>query len=312
MRPSCRLTVVMLSMAVVLLLVAAWPGSAPRPQIDRAWQVQVVAHRGGLIERPDSTLAAYDHAVAVGADWLELDIHLSADGVPVIIHDETVDRTTNGQGRVAEMTLARLQRLDAAYRWPEDIPKTERPFASTDTRNDWRGSGLTVLTLDEFLDRYRTQRLMIEIKPPGETAVEAVLAVLKQHGRKPSVIIASFHQDTIDAVRSRSPEIATVASPAEARRFVLLANLGLARFWPRTADALALPPTMGQRTLLNARVVDAARRHGVPLHVWTINDPEQWDQLIELGVDGILTDRPEALMAHLRSRRLAPIDRNDR
>lgn len=165
-RRSSRIALLVLGLSLLLALVAAWPRPAQSPEIDHFWRVQIVAHRGGLIERPDSTLAAYDHAVKIGADWLELDVHLSTDGVPVILHDDTVDRTTNGHGRVAELTLAELRRLDAGYRWPEDMPASERHFVEPAEDRRWRGQGLAILTLDEFLGRYREHRLMIEIKPP--------------------------------------------------------------------------------------------------------------------------------------------------
>lgn len=301
-----RPALVVLAAALLLSLVAAWPRSVELPDIEGLWRVQVVAHRGGLIERPDSTVAAFDHAVAVGATWLELDVHLSADGIAVVIHDDTVDRTTNGTGAVSDLTLDELRLLDAGYRWPEDMAPAERRFAAAHQEPVWRGQGLGILTLDEFLARYTRHRLMIEIKPPGDDVVAAVLNDISRHGRERSVLIASFDQDTLDKVRRLAPEIATVASAGEARLFLAFASLGLARFWPRRADALAIPPSLGERRLLTPRVVRAARSIGLPVYVWTINDAETWDQLIDKGVDGILTDRPQALTEHLERRRGAP------
>ncbi len=291
------------SLAMLVLAVAAWPRPAEWPHIEKLWRVQVIAHRGGLIERPDSTVAAFDHAVAVGSHWLELDIHLSADGVPVVIHDDTVDRTTNGSGPVSKLTLAELRALDAGYRWPFDMTPGERQFGPYSDAYVWRGRGQQILTLEEVLNRYPDHRLLIEIKPPGDEVIEAVMDLIAEHERQGSVLLASFHQQTLASLRRAAPELATVASASEARSFVILSSLGLARFWPRHADVLAIPPTLGERRLLTPRLVRAARSIGVPVYVWTINDEATWDELIDLGVDGILTDRPEALKRHLQQRR---------
>ena len=252
----------------------------------------VMAHRGGAGLWPENTAHAFTQAVALGADVLEMDLHGTADGALVIIHDATVERTTNGAGRVSALSLAELKRLDAGYRWTGDGGRTF-PF---------RGKGITVPTLGEVLDAFPRVRLNIDIKQAQPSLVEPFCRMLGERGAKGRVTVASFGSETLAEFRRACPGVGTAASREEV---VALAGewragrggeAGKARL-PRVVQ---VPETLGGHRWLTPELVAAAHRGGVEVHVWTVNDEEGMRRMIALGVDGIITDYPDKLLALLR------------
>lgn len=249
------------------------------------------AHQGGAREGPSSTLEAMRRAVAAGAHALELDVHATADGELVVCHDETVDRTTEGSGRISEMTLAAVQALDNAYWWsPGEVVDHER--------GPWplRGQGHGIVTVHEVLDSFPGVYLNFDLKEPG---YEAALAdVLRAHGRIDDVIVASFHDEATDRFRKCAPEIATSAGTQATAAFYSAVREGAV---PRDLPyaALQVPPTYGDTVIVDERFVAAAHEAGVAVHVWTIDEADEMRRLVELGVDGIITDCPSILAAVL-------------
>jgi glycerophosphoryl diester phosphodiesterase len=253
--------------------------------------IQVIAHRGGAELRPENTLAAFAHAVSIGADVLETDIRATADGALVCLHDATVDRTTDGRGRVDSMTLAELQKLDAGYRWTNDDGRTH-PF---------RGRGIHVPTLQEVFQRLPAQRLNLEMKRVEPVLADPLCALIRRSGMTQRVLVASMDVATIEAFRRACPEVATSMSRNEALTFFGLQRAWLGAVYSPPVQALQVPYYYGGSTVPTPGFVAAARRKNFKLHVWTINDDARMRELIELGVDGIVTDRPDRLLA-LRSR----------
>lgn len=255
-----------------------------------------IAHQGGNLERPDETEESFRHGLEAGADILELDVHLSADGYLIVIHDSTVNRTTNGNGRISEMNLPELKNLDAGFWWPyhsnDDVAKESVP---ADQEFPWRNRRLQLLTLDEVLDQFPDVPLNIEIKSGGEQAALATWRVLDKTDRLDDVLIVSSDPTILKAFREISPETATGADRGEVLRFWLLGRFGLAGFAGVKATALQVPVSQGKLTVITKGFIRRAHRHGMAVHAWTINDEEEMRRLIEMGVDGIITDLPTTL-----------------
>ncbi|HEX8632622.1 MAG TPA: glycerophosphodiester phosphodiesterase [Pyrinomonadaceae bacterium] len=251
----------------------------------------VMAHRGGAGLWPENTAHAFAQAAALGADVLEMDLHSTADGALVVVHDATVDRTTNGAGRVSALTLAELKRLDAGYRWTNDGGRTH-PF---------RGKGITVPTLREVLDAFPQARLNIDIKGAQPSLVKSFCRMLGETRATARVTVASFNSETLAEFRRECPDVSTAAGTEEvfALSSELQAGRGLAGGRARFR-VVQVPETIGGRVWLTAELVAAAQRAGLEVHVWTVNDEASMRRLLALGVDGIITDYPDKLLALLR------------
>lgn len=253
--------------------------------------VQVIAHRGGAHEVPENTLVAFGHAQMVEADMVELDVHLTADGHVVVLHDETVDRTTDGRGRVAEMSLEEVTALDAGFHFSPD--GVSHPF---------RGLGLRVPTLDEVLAGFPDMPLLIELKTNDPRLADAVARLLETHDAGGRVIVASFHQDVLDRFRARAPHVPTGMTEREALVFVLLERFGLAFLYPDPppASALQVPERYGLLPVASEDLIERAAERGLPVYVWTVNDEAAMRRWATLGAAGIITDRPSVLVRILR------------
>ncbi len=248
--------------------------------------VQVIAHRGGAGLRPENTLLAFEHAVALGADMLEMDARVTADGVLVALHDATVDRTTDGQGAVDTLTLAALQKLDAAYRWSPDGGRS----------TPLRGQGVRVPALAEVFARFPRTRMVVEIKPPDPALAVNLCELIRRKDVTQWVLIASFHDTVLQAFRERCPEVSTSMGPGEVRLFYLASLVYLSDAISPAAQALQIPYGFGERVLATPQVAAAARGRNLALHVWTVNDAARMRALLGIGVDGIMTDRPDLLL----------------
>jgi glycerophosphoryl diester phosphodiesterase len=257
------------------------------------------AHQGGAREAPSSTLLALRQAVAAGADSLELDVHATRDRQLVVCHDATVDRTTNGSGDIASLTLSQLQRLDNAYWWvPGEVVAAGRPEAEY----VYRGRApldpsLRVATLREVLEEFPDVLLNLDIKQtaPAVKPYEAELAgLLRSYGRADDVIVASFHDQATNVFAQVALEIPTSYGTLGTAQFVHAVRTGVDPPVGRHV-ALQLPVTLQGVILVDEDLVSAAHRVGVAVHVWTIDDAAEMARLVELDVDGIMTDRPTVL-----------------
>ncbi len=246
----------------------------------------VIAHRGGAHLRPENTLPAFDHAVALGADVLEMDLRSTADGHIVVFHDETVERTTNGNGFVHALTLDALKSLDAAYH-----------FTDQDGGNGWRGQGVQVPTLAEVLERYPAQRMSVEIKQREPSLVNTLCAQLAD--KRDHVLVASFIDEEINRFREVCPDFLTSASTPEITWFVTYQTLGVSKLFTSTVNTLQIPREKYGFNLLKRSLVRDAGRWGMAVEYWTLNDVEAMRSAIESGARGIVTDRPDVLLAEL-------------
>ncbi len=246
----------------------------------------VLAHRGGADLAPENTMAAFQNAVDLGVDILELDVHTTADGTVVVIHDESVDRTTDGTGAVHDSTLADLRQLDAGYDFSPDNGQTF-PF---------RGQGIGIPTLEEVFAAFPDMRINIEIKQSDPPIEAAVLEVIERAGAQQRVLVGSEYDDVMARFRSLAPDIATSAATNEVRNFYLAQLLRVSAIYRPLADAFQVPEYSGSTHVVTPSFVDAAHHHGVKVHVWTVNDAETMQRLLDIGVDGIITDRPDVAL----------------
>jgi glycerophosphoryl diester phosphodiesterase len=240
----------------------------------------IYAHRGGAALRPENTIEAFDHGMACGADGLEFDVHLSKDGVVVIHHDDTLERTTSGRGRVLDLTAAELGRLDACCH-----------FGSGDGF-PFRDRGIGVPTLRDVLRRYPTAQLIVELKVGGAQLARSVVDEVKAAGAIERVSIGSFYPDALEAVRRYEPAIATGAAKEETRWALYRSWIGL-DIHPSGYREFQVPEWAGMTPIVTRRFVDAAHRAGLPVKVWTVNGADDMRRLLSKGVDGIITDRPD-------------------
>jgi glycerophosphoryl diester phosphodiesterase len=244
---------------------------------------RLFGHRGAAGILPENTLPSFARAVADGARYLELDVHATADGRVVVIHDSTVDRTTDGSGAVRELSLAEITRLDAGARFQS--PEGDRSFG---------GRGARIPTLEEVLSGFPDIPLNIEVKPPDPEVVDRVVDLLVSHGATARVLLASARDDLMPAIRRRCLPlgIPTNLASGEVADFVgRVADARLGDYRP-PGDALQVPPEWHGIELITAATVRAAHAVGLEVHAWTINTAAEMDRLLDLGVDGIMTDLP--------------------
>jgi glycerophosphoryl diester phosphodiesterase len=241
---------------------------------------RVFAHRGGCALGPENTIAAFDLGMAAGADGLELDVHLSADGLPVVCHDDTLDRTTDATGWVRARTAAELAGVDAGCRFVDESGAF--PF---------RGRGIGVPSLVAVLERYPDALLIVEMKEDTVAIGEAVARTVRAAGAAERVCAAGYGQLALDAARAALPEMASSASYPEAR---LAVYRSLAR-WPiRSAryDAFQVPERAGLVRILSPRFIRDVHRAGQRVQAWTIDDEGDMQRLLRWGVDGLISNRP--------------------
>jgi len=246
----------------------------------------LIAHRGGGKLRPEETLPAFENAAALGADVLELDVHSTLDGEVVCIHDDTVDRTTDGSGAVHDHTFAELEKLDAGYHFSPD----------GGTTHPWRGKGLTVPKLGDVLDAHPTAWFSIEIKQTTPDIVDAVLTLIDAKGAAGRVVLVSFSDDVVLDIRQKRPDVLTGMALGEMLALNAVTDETEASYQPPTR--IVQPPS----NVVTADLVARANRLGLRLHAWTINERSEMEAQLDLGTHGIMTDDP-ALLAEVIAER---------
>lgn len=244
-----------------------------------------IAHRGASGTHPENTIEAFRAARAAGAQGFELDVHRSADGEIVVIHDGTLDRTTDGRGEVRTRTLAELQAFDAGARFTVDGGRT-RPFL---------GTGVRIPTLREVCETFPGVPLIVEIKQ-GEPHLEPDLArILRETGAAERALVFSLDQEPVGRYRALGRDRPTGYGPAEVADFLRRLQSGDWMGYRPEALAFAVPVRHESTQIISASFLEAAHRFGREVYVWTVNEPQQMHALLDLGVDGLISDFPERL-----------------
>ena len=246
----------------------------------------VIAHRGGRSLGPEGTMYTFERAVALGVDVLEMDLRVTGDHKLVVLHDATVDRTTEGTGEVVNFTLSDLKSLDAGFRWSPD----------NGTSFPLRAKSIQIPTLEEVLEAFPQVRMNIEIKGSNPAVATSLCDLIQKHNMTADVMVACFEADLLKQFRGQCPRVATSAGFAEAFTFYFLQKLHLQSVFSPTALALQVPEKYGDLRVVDREFIAAAHQRNLRVHVWTVNKEDDMCRLTKLGVDGIITDYPQQLM----------------
>lgn len=252
---------------------------------------RIFAHRGASGDFPENTLPSFAAAADLGVAYIELDVHMTRDGRIVVAHDDDLERVAGQAGRIAELSFDEISSYDAGYNFVAP-GRGGFPF---------RGQGVRVPELAEVFARCPRQRFVIEIKQTAPSLVPALLAVIEAAGMAARVLVASEDQRPIDEMREAASGIPTNLPTAETGELFRSLAPGAEPYRPRGA-ALQIPPEYHGWKLATAESVAAAHRLGLEVHVWTVNEPAAMRALLEIGVDGIITDFPDRALALVAAR----------
>jgi glycerophosphoryl diester phosphodiesterase len=244
----------------------------------------VFAHRGGAKLGPENTMPAFARGFAAGADGFECDVRLSRDGVPMVIHDATLDRTTDRTGPVAALTAAELARVDATCRFTPDADVV------------WASPPAGLAPLAEALDAFPTARFIIELKDDSADLARAAVDVVRAAAAGSRVCLGSFNPEVLRAVRATGPELATSASEPEARWLLYRSYLRVPRLGRSPFVALQVPEVAGRLRVTSPRFFRHVHREGCLAQVWTVDRPDDVRRLFDWGADGVITDRPDLVV----------------
>lgn len=255
--------------------------SGPKPR--------VIGHRGAAGVAPENTLISFERAIAAGAEIVELDVHATKDGEVVIIHDETVERTTDGRGTLKALSLAEIQKLDAGYRF-------------TDAQGDYpfRGKGIVIPTLESLFRNFPEIKAIIEIKQLDPPIVKTVVNTIRRCGKESDVLLATEHDEVMRDIRREVGTDATWTTGfcrGEVAAFVDWLSRGAGTNYRPLGSALQIPPEAEGVKLVTGETLAAAHALGLEIFVWTINEAAEIERLLKLGADGIITDYPARLRA---------------
>jgi glycerophosphoryl diester phosphodiesterase len=255
--------------------------SVDHPPVFKTDRPLIFAHRGGARLAPENTLAAIDNGIKLGSDGLEIDVQLSSDGIPVVIHDPTLDRTTNRTGPVRHFTAAELARVDAGFHF------------EVDSRFPFRGQGIGIPRLDEVLKRHPGARVIIEMKGGEPALARAVADAVITAGAVDRVCVSSFQQTSIDTIRAEHPAITTSASVREARWTL---HRSWVR-WPWVSEqpyfAFQVPEHTRRLRVVSPAFVRQVHKQGQVVQVWVVNERSDIHRWLDWGIDGIISDRPD-------------------
>lgn len=278
--------------AALALLLAGCTASVPATNPYVSGRTLNIAHQGGEHLWPSNTMTAYRGAVQLGADMLEIDLHATRDGALVLSHDETLDRLTDTKGRIQDLTLAEVLKADAGYAL---TPAGASGFP-------FRGQGVQVAQLRDTLREFPNTPMIIELKQVSPSIAAPFCAELRRAGATGRVIAASFSEAALNEFRRVCPEVMTSMTEAELRPLVLLSKVGLSGLAPAPGQVAQVPVRAGGIEVVTPAFVRAMHARGIAVQVWTINDEAEMRRLRDMGVDGIITDRPDLLKKVLAER----------
>lgn len=258
--------------------------SAERPR--------VFGHRGASGLAPENTLPSFAIAAALGVPYLELDVHGTRDGAIAVMHDDDLDRTTDGNGPIREVAWADVERLDAGFRF--EPQKGVFPY---------RGQGVCVPLLERVVREFADLRFNIEIKQSQPDIVGEVVAILRRCGVAQRTLLAAADDDIMRHIRAAvGSDIVTGSSIGDVSSFFHHLEAGTLDDYDPPGVALQIPTHAGARELVTAASVAAAHAKQLEVHVWTVNEPAEIERLLDLGVDGIMSDLPGLVLQALRRR----------
>ncbi|OPL09656.1 MAG: hypothetical protein AVO33_06505 [delta proteobacterium ML8_F1] len=252
----------------------------------------IFAHRGGRGLYPENTLAAFTGARDLGVDGVEFDLHLTKDAVVVVCHDPTIDRTSNGSGTIAEMTYDELKDYNYAYHFRDD-----------EGDNPYLADPQSLPTLDQVLEVVGGMYLIIEIKEDGINGAhvaDQVARKIREKGLLDRVLVSSFQDEIVDYIHRNYPDIKTSSGEKAITQYARLTSLQLGYFYQATDAAMSLPTTEYGVDLRKFNIIQGLKKRNMAAIYWTVNEAEEMQMLIDLKVDGIITDYPDVLKAIIK------------
>jgi len=248
---------------------------------------RVVAHRGDSKNFPENTIDAFLSAIKMNIDVIETDVHLSKDNVVVIWHDDTLDRNTNGSGRIEDHTLEELLEYDAGYTFSKDGGKTF-PF---------RSKGVKLCTLEEALIKCPNQRFNIDLKTNSLDIVDEFIKIVRENKAENRVCCASFHLSNLLAIRKKAFDILTSVTTKEVKPLLIKQKLNiLPKKLSDRKIIFQVPVSQGFIKVITPRFIKMMHKRGAIIMVWTINDEKEMERLFKMGVDSIMSDDPKKVI----------------
>lgn len=235
---------------------------------------------------PGNTMLFLESVAELGVDGLEMDAHMTRDGHVVLMHDDTVDRTTDGAGLISNMTLEEIKALEVGGNWSQDDGATY----------PYRSQRLQVPTVEEVFQRFPDYPMVIEIKQETPSMADPFCALIREYGMSEKVLVPSFSDQAINEFRAACPEVATAASGDEVRSFVIANFLLATNLLNPAYQAFQVPEESSGIPVVIPHFVNSAQDHNLQVHIWTINDAHDMKRFLEMGVNGIMTDRPDILL----------------
>ncbi|MGE6487873.1 glycerophosphodiester phosphodiesterase [Paenisporosarcina sp. NPDC076898] len=293
------------AIAIAAAGAAAWAGSKaiskPQKREDKeALQYEhpiILAHRGGSLIAPENSMAAFKKAAELGVHGFEIDIRLTKDEEIVVFHDEYVDRTTDGAGRIADMTLSELQAFDLGYQ-----------FINAQQEYEFRGQGETIITLRELFEEFPQMLINIDMKDSPETYEGSLIPsklwrLIEELGAQNRVVVTSFYDEQIDRFNLYAQNtVALGAGENEVRKAYSAYTSQFGHLYHPRADVVQIPVKSGIFPLDGEGFINFLTKLNVPVHYWTINDPQIMERLLKSGAKGIVTDRPDLAITLLADR----------
>jgi glycerophosphoryl diester phosphodiesterase len=262
----------------------------PNTNFFQAAVPRVFGHRGSAGTHPENTLESFRAAVALGVQYLEFDIHMTRDGEVVVSHDDRLERNCGRTGVIREMTYAELAAADAG-----------RMFTLDGATFPFRDKGLRVPRFAEVLAAFPKLRMLVEVKQTAPSVVAPMLDVIDRAEMRRNVLVASEHQQPLDEVRMLAPEIPTNFSYLESGVFIQAMGTRDASYRP-PGDAVQIPRSYESWQLVTPESVEFAHRLGLEVHVWTVNEEAEMSELLDMGVDGLISDYPGRALDVVRRR----------
>ncbi len=293
-----------IALAIAAASAAAWAGSKAisKPQQRESKQALqfdrpvILAHRGGAHLAPEHTMLAFEKAAQLGVDGFEIDIRLTKDEEIIVFHDETVERTTDGYGLVADMTLAELNALNHGYQ-----------FEDLDGTFPYREDKLNVVTLRELLESFPNMLINIDIKDAPDTYEGSLMPsklwrLIEELGAEHRVVVTSFYGEQIDRFNLYAQnQVALGAGESDVRKAFASFSSQFGHLYHPKVDVFQIPPKSGVIALDSPKFIQFLNNLNIPVHYWTINDKDTMNRLINNGAQGIITDRPDMAVELLQN-----------
>ncbi|WP_445479564.1 glycerophosphodiester phosphodiesterase [Lysinibacillus irui] len=293
-----------IALAIAAASAAAWAGSKAisKPQQRESKQALqfdrpvILAHRGGAHLAPEHTMLAFEKAAQLGVDGFEIDIRLTKDEEIIVFHDETIERTTDGYGLVADMTLAELNSLNHGYQ-----------FEDLDGTFPYREDKLNVVTLRELLESYPNMLINIDIKDAPDTYEGSLMPsklwrLIEELGAEHRVVVTSFYGEQIDRFNLYAQnQVALGAGESDVRKAFASFSSQFGHLYHPKVDVFQIPPKSGVIALDSPKFIQFLNNLNIPVHYWTINDKDTMNRLINNGAQGIITDRPDIAVELLQN-----------